>query len=109
VTPLLVGMVLERATGRTVSAYLEEKLWGPLGMEADGSWSLDSRTDPSPRFQYYWWTRPGAGARTDFWGQGSHGQFIYVAPERDLVLVRFGTDCNYDHWLELLAELARRL
>ncbi|HZA85049.1 MAG TPA: serine hydrolase, partial [Actinomycetes bacterium] len=43
VTPLLVGMALERATGRTVSAYLEEKLWGPLGMEADGSWSLDSR------------------------------------------------------------------
>jgi CubicO group peptidase (beta-lactamase class C family) len=51
----------------------------------------------------------GAGARTDFWGQGNHGQFIYVAPERDLVLVRFGTDYNYDHWPELLAELARRL
>jgi CubicO group peptidase (beta-lactamase class C family) len=42
-------------------------------------------------------------------GQGNHGQFIYVAPERDLVLVRFGTDYNYDHWPELLAELARRL
>jgi len=40
--PLLVGMVLERATGGTPSAYLEAKLWRPLGMEADGSWSLDS-------------------------------------------------------------------
>jgi CubicO group peptidase (beta-lactamase class C family) len=43
--PLLLGMILERATGRTVSAYLSEKLWRPLGMEAPGSWSLDSRHD----------------------------------------------------------------
>jgi CubicO group peptidase (beta-lactamase class C family) len=43
VNPVLLGMVLERATGRTVSTYLSERLWGPLGMEADGSWSLDSR------------------------------------------------------------------
>ncbi len=41
--PLLLGIILERATGRTVSAYLSEKLWQPLGMEAPGSWSLDSR------------------------------------------------------------------
>jgi CubicO group peptidase (beta-lactamase class C family) len=39
--PLLVGMILERATGMPVSRYLQEKLWKPLGMEADGSWSLD--------------------------------------------------------------------
>ena len=43
--PLLLGVILERATGRTVSAYLSEKLWRPLGMEAPGSWSLDSRHD----------------------------------------------------------------
>jgi CubicO group peptidase (beta-lactamase class C family) len=35
-------MILERATGMPVSRYLQEKLWKPLGMEADGSWSLDS-------------------------------------------------------------------
>jgi len=40
--PLLVGMILERATGMPVSSYMEEKLWKPMGMEADGSWSLDS-------------------------------------------------------------------
>ena len=40
--PLLVGMILERATGMRVSRYLQEKLWKPVGMEADGSWSLDS-------------------------------------------------------------------
>lgn len=41
--PLLLGLVLERTTGRSVSSYLQEKLWKPLGMEAPGSWSLDSR------------------------------------------------------------------
>ncbi|MFZ2168323.1 MAG: serine hydrolase [Methylococcaceae bacterium] len=40
--PLLVGLVLERATGRPVAQYLEEKIWKPLGMAAPGSWSLDS-------------------------------------------------------------------
>jgi CubicO group peptidase (beta-lactamase class C family) len=40
--PLLVGLALERATGMPVASYLERKLWQPLGMEADGSWSLDS-------------------------------------------------------------------
>jgi hypothetical protein len=43
VNPILLGMVLERTTGASVSTYLAEQLWGPLGMEADGSWSLDSR------------------------------------------------------------------
>ena len=143
-----------------MSADLSERLWGPLGMEGDGSWSLDSRrsglellqaglngravdfaklgalslhggawrgrqlvprrwvadstmadtrTDPSPRFQYDWWTRPGSGRPYDFWAQGNHGQFVYVAPSRDVVLVRFGTDYNDDHWPDLLATLARRL
>lgn len=40
--PLLLGLVLERTTSRHVAKYLEEKIWEPLGMEAPGSWSLDS-------------------------------------------------------------------
>jgi CubicO group peptidase (beta-lactamase class C family) len=40
--PLLIGMILERATGRSVSEYLAEKIWKPLGMEYPASWSLDS-------------------------------------------------------------------
>jgi CubicO group peptidase (beta-lactamase class C family) len=40
--PLLLGLILERTTGQSVSAYLEEKLWRPLGMEYPASWSLDS-------------------------------------------------------------------
>lgn len=39
---LLLGIILERATGMPVAKYTEEKLWKPLGMEAPASWSLDS-------------------------------------------------------------------
>jgi CubicO group peptidase (beta-lactamase class C family) len=40
--PLLVGMVLERATGMHVADYLATRVWQPMGAEAAGSWSLDS-------------------------------------------------------------------
>ena len=69
----------------------------------------DTRTDPSPRFQYDWWTRPGSGRPNDFWAQGNHGQFVYVAPSRDVVLVRFGTDYNDDTGRTCWPTLARRL
>ena len=41
--PLLLGLILERVTGESVSAYRSDKIWQRLGMEAPGSWSLDSR------------------------------------------------------------------
>jgi CubicO group peptidase (beta-lactamase class C family) len=40
--PLLLGMILERTTGMTVSKYMETRLWQPMGAEGYGSWSLDS-------------------------------------------------------------------
>lgn len=40
--PLLVGLALERATGMSVAAWMQSRLWQPAGMAADASWSLDS-------------------------------------------------------------------
>jgi CubicO group peptidase (beta-lactamase class C family) len=40
--PLLLGMILERATGMPVAEYLERSLWKPLGAEFGASWSMDS-------------------------------------------------------------------
>lgn len=40
--PLLLGIILERTTGRSPVDYLREKLWEPLGAEYPGSWSVDS-------------------------------------------------------------------
>ncbi len=39
----LLGMIVARATKRPLAQYLQEKIWQPLGMEFDASWSLDSR------------------------------------------------------------------
>jgi CubicO group peptidase (beta-lactamase class C family) len=42
---LLLGVILARTTHRTPSAYLEEKIWKPLGMEYPATWSIDSEED----------------------------------------------------------------
>jgi CubicO group peptidase (beta-lactamase class C family) len=38
---VVLGLVLAGATGRTVAEYASEKLWGPMGAEADASWITD--------------------------------------------------------------------
>ena len=40
--PQLLGLILERTTNTSVTDYMQEKLWNPLGMEFSGSWSIDS-------------------------------------------------------------------
>jgi CubicO group peptidase (beta-lactamase class C family) len=161
--PLLVGMILERATGMSVSRFMEEKLWKPMGMEADGSWSLDSTqsgfekmesgvnarardfarfgmlfakegnwegrqlisrgwieestradtsTDPSQDYQYFWWVNTPDGGTSHFSARGNYGQYIYVAPEKDLVIVRLGKEAGeqgYEYWIELFEELATKV
>jgi CubicO group peptidase (beta-lactamase class C family) len=161
--PLLVGLILERATGMSVSRYTEEKLWKPVGMEADGSWSLDSKksgfekmesgvnarardfarfgmlfakegswegeqlisrgwveestradtsTDPSRDYQYFWWVDTPGGETSHFSARGKYGQYIYVAPEKDLVIVRLGKkvgERGYDYWISLFEEVATGL
>ena len=40
----LLGMVLERSLkGKTITQYMQEKIWAPLGMEYNGTWSLDKK------------------------------------------------------------------
>jgi CubicO group peptidase (beta-lactamase class C family) len=155
--PLLMGLILERTTGRPVATYLSQKIWQPLGMEADGSWSLDSEqdgfekmesgvnarardfakfgrlylnegkwageqivpsswvdhstrmdttTDPADFYQYFWWVDVVHPERGRFMARGNYGQFIYVVPDKDLVIVRFGEDYGYNRWPELLRAIA---
>jgi CubicO group peptidase (beta-lactamase class C family) len=160
--PLLVGMILERATGMPVSRYMQEQLWKPIGMEADGSWSLDSKkdgfekmesgvnarardyarfgmlfakegkwrgkqlisrgwveestrpdtsTDPSSDYQYFWWVNAPEG-KNHFSAQGNYGQYIYVAPEKNLVIVRLGKEegeKGYGYWSDLFDQLSTEL
>lgn len=43
VNTLLLSLILERATHTKINAYLEQKIWQPIGMESEGSWSVDSK------------------------------------------------------------------
>ena len=39
----LLGMVIEKATKKSLSNYLSESFWEPLGMHEDALWQLDSK------------------------------------------------------------------
>ena len=38
----VLGMIITSATGKTLTSYIEEKLWKPIGMESDAFWLKDS-------------------------------------------------------------------
>ena len=38
----LIGVLVSAVTGKSLSQYLSEKIWGPFGMQQDGSWLLGS-------------------------------------------------------------------
>jgi len=41
--PLLIGLILERVTGKHVADYMTETIWKAIGAEAEATWSLDSQ------------------------------------------------------------------
>ena len=156
----LLGLILERALRargdqRTVTAYLNDVLWQPLGMEFDASWSIDrkeggiektfccinapardfaklgslylhkgrwqgaqlipeewvdrsTRVDTSngsaARYQYQFWLPSQEG---DYMMQGILGQFVYVDPARELVMVRLGTKYGGVSWPQTFRVLAK--
>jgi CubicO group peptidase (beta-lactamase class C family) len=38
----LIGVIVTRATGRTLADYASEKIWKPAGFERDGAWMIDA-------------------------------------------------------------------
>src|SRR5215475_11631882 len=49
---VVLGLVLAAATRRTISDYAAEKLWQPLGTEADATWIIDA-TGQEVTFAYF--------------------------------------------------------
>ncbi len=163
--PLLIGMILERATGKTVTDYLQEKIWTPIGMEFDGSWSLDSKASgfekmesginaraidfakfgrlylnngnwdgeqivPSAwveestrdkgllqglpiNYGYMWWGENCNPSSKDYFAMGNLGQFIYVSPVKNLIIVRngerYGLEGEGKAWGEIFCQAAKAL
>lgn len=158
--PLLLGLVLERSTGTSVSEFMSTRLWQPLGAERGATWNLDSEesgfeklesginataadyarfglmflhrgewdgtrivseewveaataadstTDPNDGYQYLWWI--DAEQQERFYALGNLGQYIYVAPDANAVIVRSGSDWGVENpeWLGIFRALADEL
>ena len=41
----LLGIIIELATGRLLTDYLQEKIWQPLQMESDALWAVETRNN----------------------------------------------------------------
>ena len=168
--PLLIGMILERVTGKSVTEYLQEKLWDSIGMEYPGSWSInreqdglekmesginarsmdfarfgrlmlndgrwegkqivtaawvEQATQPEDKpssfyeddpffvseghyYKYFWWGDRRPGGKSDFHAQGNKGQYIYISPQKKLIIVRNGIDIGLppSRWVRLFYDFA---
>jgi CubicO group peptidase (beta-lactamase class C family) len=60
-------------------------------------------------YAYFWWTDPDIPGR--FYAFGRYGQYIYVAPDADTVVVRFGRDSGVNRvtWLATFRDVAGQL
>ncbi|WP_066835292.1 serine hydrolase domain-containing protein [Rufibacter ruber] len=151
----ILGAILDKVVApKTVTQYLQERIWQHLGMEYDASWSLDKKKDglektfcclnarardfaklgrlylkqgnwngrqvvpaqwvkestqvdtsqgSSAGYQYQWWLPSRSG---DFMMQGILGQFVYVNPMKNLLIVRLGKDYGNTNWPRVFTELA---
>jgi CubicO group peptidase (beta-lactamase class C family) len=149
---IVLGLIIQEATGKSVSKFLEETIWKPAGMEATAYWNTDTHGNtmaygflsatlkdflrfgrlyanggksqgqqiipewwiresiyrPEPRLQpgknplsewtfgygYQWWIPENP--QGDFTGIGIWGQYIYIHPEHDVVIVKTSADYNFD-------------
>ena len=146
---LLLGAVLEKATGESISDFLTQKIWTKIGMEYPATFSVDSKehkfehvadglnataidfakigllllkngqwnneqivpeewisesvslTESSEtdriglNYKYLWWIKRKNG---DFHAAGHFGQYIFVSPRSNIVIVRFGESKGGVSW-----------
>jgi CubicO group peptidase (beta-lactamase class C family) len=153
----LLGLILESSLkGKKISNYLEEKIWKPIGMEYNASWSLDKKSGLEKTFcclnsvaldyaklgrlylkkgnwngkqilskewiekttksannrsgvwyyQNHWWISDKE--EMSFRAEGILGQYIYVNPKTETIIVRLGR--NYGKnvgWNSIFNQLAQ--
>src|SRR5439155_25740167 len=58
-------------------------------------------------YKYMWWGRMRGDGSYDFMARGNYGQYIYVSPKRNVVIVRFGVERGQvDSWQQVLQSVA---
>lgn len=153
----ILGLILESSLkGKKISEYLEEKIWKPLGMEYDASWSLDKKDGVEKTFcclnsvaidyaklgrlflnngnwngkqiiskewvekttksknnlsgvwyyQNHWWISNKDDM--SFYAQGILGQYIYVNPKTETIIIRLGRNYGkYSNWNKIFESIAK--
>lgn len=155
---LLLGLIIENVTAGTISKYLEDKIWEPLGMEANATWSLDrnddkgiekafcclqaraidfakfgrlylnggkwngkqivskewvelsTHSDPFGNNKHFYNNNWGIGPLKygSYYAIGLFGQYLYMFPEKNIIIVRFGdADASYhpNYWQEVFLQI----
>ena len=69
--------------------------------------SNDVETDPAAHYQWFWWVDTERSGR--FYARGNKGQYIYVDPTFDVVVVRTGRDSVIEDWPAVLADITDRV
>ncbi len=161
----LLALIIERVTKKSVSDYLETKLWKPLGMESPSYWSLDNESDKSmekafcclqarpidfakfgrlylnggdwdgkqivPKDWVEYSTHPdqnnlnnvnrhfynnnwgiGPLKYSSFYAVGLYGQYLYIYPEKNILIVRFGDKLatyNPNYWQDIFIQIIDQL
>jgi CubicO group peptidase (beta-lactamase class C family) len=68
----------------------------------------DTITDPAQFYQYMWWVENAQKeGNYHFFAVGKYGQYIYVIPEKNMIIVRHGYESGYDGWTDLFKNIAR--
>jgi CubicO group peptidase (beta-lactamase class C family) len=67
-----------------------------------GRWPAEYQDSPLADYGYGWWLTRG-GARL---GLGKDGQYLYIDPERRVVIVRQGESTGDFSWVELFEQVA---
>jgi CubicO group peptidase (beta-lactamase class C family) len=155
---MLLGYIIEKVSGGTISNYLEDKIWKPLGMEAPATWSLDrdddkaiektfcclqaraidfakfgrlylnggnwngkqivskrwvelsTHSDPSGNNKHFYNNNWGIGPLKygSYFAVGLFGQYLYIYPEKKMIIVRFGdaeTSYHPNYWQEVFLQI----
>ncbi len=62
-------------------------------------------------YKYMWYGYSRPGGEPDFAAEGDHGQFIYISPQKNLIIVRNGDEygISWDEWVKMFYEFASEL
>lgn len=170
----VLGMILTKATGQSITEYMKEKLWSQIGAESEAYWIIDksgmefaigglnatardyaklgqlfldsgrwqgkqlvpeewvtaSITPDAPHlmpgkrttalrkdgYGFQWWIP--YGREDEFNAQGIYGQFIYIDPDKDMVIVKLSSNYHFkndktgyfhDHEIALYRKIAEQM